>query len=363
MRDGTVRGHKMDAMAIHDLTAFRHTHAFDAGNRAGERRTWIVVGITAATMVAEIVAGWITGSMALLADGWHMATHVVALSIAGLAYYLARQWATDDRFAFGTWKIEVLGAFTSALLLGVVALAMAVESAQRFFRPEAIDFGPALVVAVVGLVVNVVCALVLAGPSSGAGGEHHHGHHHHGHHDHGHHDHGHHDHGHDHHHHHPTPGPGPSHESRGPAPVDLNMSSAFAHVVTDAFTSVLAIAALAAGLWWGLAWLDPAMGIVGAGVIAWWSKGLIRDSARVLLDREMDSPVVGEIRRAIQVDGDAEIADLHVWRVGRGSHAAIITVVAKSPLTPAAYRERVKGIGSLAHVSVEVNRCPHGDCP
>jgi cation diffusion facilitator family transporter len=316
----------MVPMAIHDLSAFRHAHSFDPGNPAGERRTWIVVAITAATMVAEIVAGWLTGSMALLADGWHMATHVVALSIAGIAYFLARRWSTDERFAFGTWKIEVLGAFTSALLLGVVAVAMVVESSQRFLRPEDIDFRPALVVAVIGLVVNVVCALVLGR------GTHSHDHDH--------------DHPHDHHHHH-----------------DLNMSSAFAHVVTDAFTSVLAIVALAAGLWWGIAWLDPAMGIVGALVIAWWARGLIRESANVLLDREMDAPVVEEIRRAIQSDGDAEIADLHVWRVGRASHAAIVTVVAKSPLTPAAYRERVKGIASLAHVSVEVNRCPHGDCP
>jgi cation diffusion facilitator family transporter len=320
----------MDVMAIHDLTAFRHNHAFDAGNPAGERRTWIVVAITAVTMVAEIVAGWLTGSMALLADGWHMATHVIALSIAGIAYLLARRWSSDDRFAFGTWKIEVLGAFTGALLLGVVALAMVIESTRRFARPEAIDFGPALVVAVIGLVVNVVCALVLAAPSPRGADEHHHGHDHHGH----------------HHHHH-----------------DLNMSSAFAHVVTDALTSVLAIVALAAGLWWGWTWLDPAMGIVGALVIGWWSKSLVVDSARVLLDREMDSPVVGQIRSAIQSDGDAEIADLHVWRVGRASHAAVITVVAKNPLSPAAYRERVAGIASLAHVSVEVNRCPHGDCP
>ena len=341
-------------MAIHDLSAFRHTHAFDPGNRAGERRTWIVVAITAVTMVAEVIAGWVTGSMALLADGLHMATHVVALSIAGVAYFLARRWSADDRFAFGTWKIEVLGAFTSALLLAVVALAMVVESGQRFFNPEAIDFGPALVVAVVGLAVNVVCALVLGG-----GHGHEHGH------EHGAHGHGHdeHDHQSDHEHHHGTPGPGPNHENRGLAPVDLNMSSAFAHVVTDALTSVLAIAALAAGLWWGIGWLDPAMGIVGALVIGWWSKGLIADSARVLLDREIDNPVVDDIRRAIQVDGDAEIADLHVWRVGRASHAAVITVVAKSPLSPADYRARVARIPSLAHISVEVNRCPHGDCP
>jgi cation diffusion facilitator family transporter len=350
-------------MSIHDLSAFRHTHAFDPGNPVAERRTWIVVAITAVTMVAEVIAGLVTGSMALLADGLHMATHVVALSIAGLAYFLARRWSADDRFAFGTWKIEVLGAFTSALLLAVVALAMVFESGKRFFNPEAIDFGPALVVAVVGLLVNVVCAVVLGG---GHGHDHDHGHAHrhesqgHDHHEHDHHGHDHHG---DHDHHHPTPGPGPNHENRGLAPADLNMSSAFAHVVTDALTSVLAIAALAAGLWWGIGWLDPAMGIVGALVIGWWSKGLIADSARVLLDREMDNPVVADIRRAIQSDGDAEIADLHVWRVGRASHAAVMTVVAKSPLTPADYRARVSGIASLAHVSVEVNRCPHGDCP
>jgi cation diffusion facilitator family transporter len=312
-------------MSIHDLSAYRHDHAFDPGNRAGERRTWIVVAITAATMVAEIVAGLLTGSMALLADGWHMATHVVALSIAGLAYLLARRWAADERFAFGTWKLEVLGAFTSALLLGVVAVAMIFESTVRLVRPQPIEFGPALVVAVVGLAVNVVCAFVLRG---GHGNDHHH-----------------HDHPHGHHRH------------------DLNLRSAYLHVVTDAFTSVLAIAALAAGLWLGWGWLDPAMGIVGALAIAWWARGLIADSARVLLDREMEPELVTRIRDAVQSDGDAEIADLHVWRVGRASRAVVITVVARDPLPPAAYRERVAGIPGLAHVSIEVNRCPHGDCP
>jgi cation diffusion facilitator family transporter len=279
--------------------------------------------------VAEIAAGWITGSMALLADGWHMATHVVALSISGIAYLLARRWAGDERFAFGTWKIEVLGAFTSALLLGVVALAMVFESSMRLIHPEKIQFAPALVVAAIGLVVNVVCAIVLMG---GHSHDAHHGHDHH-------HDH---DHGHDH---------------------DINLRSAYVHVVTDAFTSVLAIAALAGGLWLGWGWLDPAMGIVGAGVIAWWARGLIADSARVLLDREMDPALVARIRDAIQNDGDAEIADLHVWRVGRASRAAVITVVATDPLPPAVYRARVAAIPGLAHVSIEVNRCPHGDCP
>ena len=332
-------------MAIHDLSHWQHTHAFDSGNRAAERRTWIVVAITACTMVAEIVAGVITGSMALLADGWHMATHVVALSIAGAAYLLARRWSADARFAFGTWKIEVLGAFASALLLAVVALAMVWESIQRLLNPERIDFVPALAVAAIGLVVNIVSALVLEGRGHG---HHDHAHHDHAHHDHAHHDHAHHDHAHaDHHAGHP----------------DLNLRSAYVHVVTDAFTSVLAIVALAAGLWGGWLWLDPLMGIVGALVIGWWARGLIADSARVLLDREMDAPVVAEIRRAIQVDGDAEIADLHVWRVGRASYAAVVTIVAEQPLEPEAYRRRVAALPSLVHVSVEVNRCPHGGCP
>ncbi len=341
-------------MGIHDLSGLRHEHAFDSGNRAGERRTWIVVAITAATMVAEIVGGIITGSMALLADGWHMATHVVALSIAGLSYLLARRLAGDERFAFGTWKIEVLGAFTSALLLGVVAAAMVWESLQRFMHPEPVQYVVALWVAVLGLAVNLVSALVLEGAD--------HGHVHAGH-DHGGHghDHGHdHDHDDDHAHGHPAaspaPAPGGKHE-------DLNLRSAYVHVLTDAFTSVLAIVALAAGLWGGWAWMDPAMGIVGSVVIAWWARGLIADSARVLLDREMDSPLVPQVRAAIQSDGDAEIADLHLWRVGRDKYAAVVTVVADQPLTPAAYRARLAAIPALAHVSVEVNRCPNGRCP
>ena len=331
-------------MAIHDLSGWQHNHVYDAGNRAAERRTWIVVVITAATMVAEIVAGILTGSMALLADGWHMATHVVALSIAGIAYLLARRWARDERFAFGTWKIEVLGAFASALLLAVVALAMIVESIHRLIDPAPINFAPALAVAVIGLAVNLASAWVLADRG-------------HDHHDHDH------AHAYAHEHHHRT-GDRPQASEPGSVPHhDLNLRSAYVHVLADAFTSVLAIVALAAGLWAGWVWLDPVMGLVGAGVIIWWSKGLVGDSARVLLDREMDAPLVSQIRKAIESDGDAEIADLHVWRVGRASHAAVITVVADAPLTPGAYRERLAGIATLMHVSVEVNRCPHGDCP
>ncbi len=327
-------------MAVHNLASWQHSHSYDAGNRAAERRTWIVVAITAVTMVAEIVAGYLTGSMALTADGWHMATHVVALSIAGIAYLLARRWSKDERFAFGTWKIEVLGAFSSALLLAVVAIAMVVESIRRLVDPAPISFAPALVVAAIGLAVNLASAWVLGGDH----GEHDRGHHEDDHGD------GHHDHDH-------------AHEHHGHGGHDLNLRSAYVHVLADAFTSVLAIVALAAGLWLGWSWLDPFMGIVGAGVILWWSKGLLGDSARVLLDREMEAPLVREIRAAIETDGDAEVADLHVWRVGRASHAAVLTVVAHRPLTPEEYRARLTRLGSLAHVSVEVNRCPHGDCP
>jgi cation diffusion facilitator family transporter len=316
-------------MTLHDLAGRRHSHAFDPGNAAGERRTWIVVAITAVTMVVEVVAGTLTGSMALTADGWHMATHVLALGIAGFAYRFARRGAPDERFAFGTWKIEVLGSFSSALVLAVVALAMTFESVRRLFSPEAIQYEAALVVAAIGLGVNLVSALVLQDPHAG----HHRDHHAVG--DHEHHGHGHH---------------------------DLNLRSAYAHVVTDAFTSVLAIVALMAGLWGGWRWMDPLMGIVGAAVILWWARGLIIDSARVLLDREMDAPVVPRIRSAIECDGDTEVADLHVWRVGRASHAAVITVVAREPRSPDEYRARLADIPSHAHVSVVVNRCPHDKC-
>ncbi len=339
----------MAGMATHDLTGWRHEHAFDAGNPAAERRTWIVAAITAATMLAEIVAGALTGSMALTADGWHMGTHVAAFAIAGIAYGLARRWAADRRFAFGTWKVEVLGAFTSALLLGVVAAALVVESVRRLLEPAAIDFGPALAVAALGLVVNLVSAWILGGHGHG--------------HDHGHsheHDRGQdHDEGHGH-------GHGHGHEHRG----DLNLRSAYVHVLADALTSILAIVALAGGMLAGWSWLDPAMGLVGAAVILWWAKGLLAQSARVLLDREMDAPVVEQVRAAIECDGDAQVADLHVWRVGRGRFACALCLVADRPLATGHYRERLGAIPAIAHVTIEVNACASpescgapGPCP
>src|SRR5260221_4908532 len=228
-------------MTVHNLASWQHNHAFDPGNSAAERRTWIVVVITAITMVAEIVAGYLTGSMALTADGWHMATHVVALSIAGIAYLLARRWSKDERFAFGTWKIEVLGAFSSALLLAVVAIAMVVESIRRLVDPAPISFAPALVVAAIGLAVNLASAWVLGGDH----GEHDRGHHEDDHGD------GHHDHDH-------------AHEHHGHGGHDLNLRSAYVHVLADAFTSVLAIVALAAGLWLRLVGVRPLLGLLRA---------------------------------------------------------------------------------------------------
>ena len=315
----------------HDLSPWQHSHAFDAGNRRGEARTRWVLALTLVTMVVEIAAGWWTGSMALLADGWHMGTHALALGVAALAYALARRHAHDTRFTFGTWKMEVLGSFASALVLGLVAVGIVMESAARLWRAEPIAIEFALIVAGIGLVVNLVSAWLLHG--AGEGGEHI-GH------DHA--DHVHEDHSHTHHHH--------GH--------DLNLRAAYVHVLADALTSVLAIGALAGALWLGWWWLDPLVGVAGALVIGVWAVGLLRESAAVLLDREMDGPLTQQIRFTIESDGDAAVADLHVWRVGREQFAAIVCVVADAPLAPSSYRERLAVHPQLVHVSVEVNRCP-----
>ncbi len=340
-------------MADHDLSAWQHDHAFDSGNRSGEARTRAVLAITLITMVAEIFGGWWTGSMALLADGWHMGTHALALGVAAVAYALARSHAGDTRYAFGTWKIEVLGGFASALVLAMVAVGIAFESALRLWRAEPIDAGTALWVAVIGLVINLLSAWLLHGADGHAGEGHGHSHDHHGH---AHHDAHDHDHDHDH----------ASHHAHGEAAVssppasgqDLNLRAAYVHVLADAFTSVLAIVALGAALWLGWWWLDPLVGVLGAVVIGVWATGLLRQTAAVLLDREMDHPLTVQIREAIESDADARVADLHVWRVGRKHHAAIVCVVAAEPLSPADYRARLAGYPSLVHVSVEVNRSP-----
>ncbi len=304
--------------------SFRHRHVFDEGNPLAERRTLYAVILTAAMMVAEIVGGYAFNSMALLADGWHMSSHALALGLSVFAYACARRYAHDARFAFGTWKIEILGGYTSAVLLLGVAALMAWQSVERLFKPLPIHYEQAIVLAVVGLAVNLVCAWLLHD-----GHDHHHGHHH---------DHAHaHDHG-DHHH-------------------DLNLRSAYVHVLADAATSVLAIVALIAGLYWGAKWLDPVMGIAGAILVTAWAWGLLRASGKVLLDAEMDAPVVAEIREVIAGDPQrAQISDLHVWRVGKGKYACELALVTSADAGPAHWREALSVHEELVHVTVEVNR-------
>lgn len=297
-----------------------HSHDFlGAGHDANARRTRWVVLLTALMMVGEIVAGYATGSMALLADGFHMATHAGALGIAAVAYAYARRNVGNPRYTFGTGKVGDLAGFASALVLGVIALGIAVESARRLAQPVEVAFGEATLVAVIGLAVNLVSAALLSG------GHHHghdHGRHHHDHHDH----HGHHRHVH-----------------------DNNLRAAYLHVLADALTSVLAIAALLAGRYGGWVWLDPVMGIVGAVVIARWSWMLMRDAAAVLLDAA-DPHLVGEIRECVETPGDARIRDLHVWQVGPGVHAAIVSV---SGIPAETARERLRPVHELAHLTVE----------
>ena len=312
-------------MHTRDLTPWQHDHVFDAGNPAAERSTRAVMWITAAMMVVEISAGWWFNSMALLADGWHMSSHALAIGLSAFAYATARRHAQDSRYAFGTWKVEVLGGFASAILLLGIAVLMAWASLERLFQPQAIHFREAIAVAVVGLAVNIVCAVLLGGTKHHHGEAHHH---------------------HDHEHHH-----------------DLNLRSAYVHVIADAATSVLAIAALAGGLVFGWGWLDPIMGLVGAGLVAVWSIRLIQNTSKVLLDREMDHPVVAEIREAVESPGPGEtrVSDLHVWRVGRERFACAVSVVTHDAhLTPERVRQQLAAHHEIAHVTVEIQHCgPH----
>jgi cation diffusion facilitator family transporter len=310
-------------MHYQNLAEWRHTHRFETGHEAGhERRTRIVVGITAVMMAIEIVGGTVFQSMALLADGWHMATHVGALGIAALAYYFTRKQALNPRFVFGAAKIGALAAFTSAVALGFVALFMVFESGTRFFAPQAIAFNEAIPIAVVGLAVNLVSAWLLGDEH----GEHDHGH------DHGHHDHGHH---------------------------DVNMRAAYVHVLADAFTSVLAIVALLLGKYVGLTWMDPLMGVVGGLVIANWSYGLLKESGRTLLDWNADDELAEEIRTAVEGDADNRVVDLHVWKVGPKHHAAVISLVTHNVRPAGHYRRLLDHVLELGHITIEVNECTH----
>ena len=324
-----------------EMNALEHDHVFlGADHERNERRIWLVIALTAVMMVAEIAAGTVYGSMALVADGWHMSTHASALLISALAYLFARRQARNPRFTFGTGKLGDLAGFASAIVLALIALLMAWESVLRLTNPVSIGFSQAITVAVVGLAVNLVSAWLLAG-----GGHDHHNHHH-GHHGHGHHDHGHGDHAHHRH------GDHTRHEKAG----DNNIRSAYLHVIADAFTSVLAIAALTLGSLYGWLWLDPVMGIVGGLVIANWSWSLMKSSGGVLLDVVSEGETLpAEIRGAIETEED-KITDLHVWQVGPGHHAAIVAVVTSKPRDPAFYKSRLSALGELSHVTVEVTR-------
>jgi cation diffusion facilitator family transporter len=323
-------------MHTHSIDGWKHEHVFLGADHArNERRTWIVVALTAAMMVGEIIAGLAFGSMALLADGFHMATHAGALAIAAFAYRYARDHARDERFTFGTGKLGELAGFSSAIVLAVIALMIGFESAIRLTAPIPIRFNEAIGVAVLGLLVNLASAWMLHGGD-------HHGHddHHHHHHDH-HHDHGHHDHGHAHHHH-----------------EDHNLRSAYLHVLTDALTSVMAIAGLLAGRFYGWFWMDPLMGIVGGIVIARWSWGLMRGAGAVLLDTIPDRTLMEQIRSLLE-KGEDRVADLHLWRVGPGHMAAIVVLVSDDPRAPEHYKTKLLALEQLSHVTVEVHACRH----
>ncbi len=314
-------------MHTHDMSLWQHHHTFNVGNPAAEKGTRVVMWITAAMMVVEISAGWWFNSMALLADGWHMSSHAFAIGLSAFAYAAARRYSADPRFAFGTWKIEILGGFASAIFLLGVAGMMVFGSVERIFSPQPIHYQEAIIVAILGLLVNIVCAMILGNA------HHNHGHHH-----------GHEHDKHGHHHHH-----------------DLNLKSAYLHVIADAATSVLAIFALVGGMLYGWAWLDPVMGIVGAILVATWAKNLLIETAKVLLDREMDHPVVEEIREVIETQDDPDetrIADLHVWRVGKEAYACAVSIVTHSQnLTPEQIRQRLSIHEEIVHTTIEIHRC------
>jgi len=317
-------------MHSHSIDRWTHDHVFLGQKHArNERRTWFVVGLTGVMMVGEIVAGSLFGSMALLADGWHMATHAAALGIAAFAYLFARQHARNSRFTFGTGKFGDLAAFSSAIILAMIAVQIAYESVLRLMQPVPIAYGEAIAVAVLGLVVNLASAWLLRDDH-----DHHHGH------SHGAHDHDDHDHSHRHPHH------------------DNNLRAAYVHVLADAATSVLAIAALVVAMYSQWVWADPAVGIIGSLVIASWAFGLIRDAGSVLLDVSADSNLEGIIRSRIETRGD-RVTDLHLWQVGPGHRAAVISVVSDHPLPPATYKRRLGGLRGLSHVTVEVEHCSH----
>jgi cation diffusion facilitator family transporter len=320
-------------MHSHSVDQWTHDHVFLGPKHAdNERRTWFVVALTVVMMVGEIVAGSFFGSMALLADGWHMATHAAALGIAALAYLFARQHARDSRFSFGTGKFGDLAAFSSAIILSLIALQIAYESVIRLVHPVPIAYGEAIPIAVLGLAVNLISAWLLRDSHDHHGHGESHGH----------------NHGHDHDH-------GHSHDDHYHR--DNNLRAAYIHVLADAATSVLAIAALVIGMYSHWVWTDPVVGIVGSLVIASWAYGLIRSCGAILLDVSADKNLETVIRDRLETQGD-RVTDLHLWQVGPGHRAAVISVVSDNPLPPATYKSRLGGLQGLCHLTVEVEQCP-----
>jgi cation diffusion facilitator family transporter len=318
------------------LEEWAHDHNYlSAHDRHAERNTWRVIALTAVMMVIEIAAGTILGSMALLADGWHMASHASALGISAFAYAYARRHATNARYSFGTWKVGVLGGYSSALVLGVIAVLIAWESLGRLRTPLAIDFDDAILVAAIGLAVNLLSAWMLDLP---------------------------HDHDHDHDHDNGHASEHANGHARGMRHHDHNLRAAYMHVIADALTSVFAIAALLMGKYLGWVWMDPLMGVVGALIIARWSYGLMRDTSRVLLDGDVEPELAERLRSCIESHADNRVVDLHLWRVGPQHLYGIISLVTHDPLPPNHYKELLEGLADLSHVTVEVNRCPGETC-
>jgi len=313
----------------HDHGLWTHDHHFlGHGHERAESRAKLAAGITAAFMAIEVAAGFIFGSMALLADGVHMATHVGALGLAAGAYWLARRYSASARFTYGSGKFGDLAAFASAVVLGVISLAVAAESIERLLTPTAVDYRDALFIAGIGFIVNIICAFIL-------GGGHEHGH----------------DHGH-------THGHADGHAHGGE---DHNMRAAYVHVLADAATSVLAILALAGGLIWGLRWLDPVVGLIGAGVIASWAYGLVRDSGLVLLDATADPKLERDIRELVEREMGARVADLHLWRLGPGHHGLIVSLVSPDEINAEGVKGKLRErYPDLSHVTIEVAVC--ADC-
>lgn len=312
-------------MHSHGIQDHRHEHVFLADDHVrNERRTWLVIAFTLTMMVAEIAAGYAFGSMALLADGWHMGTHAAALSITAGAYLFARRYARDERFTFGTGKVGDIAAFASALFLGATAIWIGWESLERLAWPVPIAFDQAILVAALGLGMNLISAWLLSGGHEAA-------------------------HGHDHHHDHP--------HSHAGAHQDQNLRAAYLHVLADALTLVLAIAALLIGRYLGWTWMDPAMGVVGAIIIGRWAWGLMRSTSAVLVDADAKPELASAVRKVLEAENDDRISDLHLWRIGPGAYAAIVSIVSARPLPPEDYKARLAHLPELAHVMIEPHAC------